>query len=140
MTAGRGNKTPLAVAQATGRVIHDPARYEDRADPDVTPLGQANPNMVESEKVWFEHYRMHGALWLVESDRTSLEMYARFAAIIHESACNPTYDNRGLPMLPLNEKEFNQFFKIGTSLGFTPSSRQNVQVIRGAKKSKDDLF
>lgn len=137
---GRGHKTPLAVAYATGRTEHDPARYEEREDPDVTLLGPASEHMTPGERAWFEHYRLHGSLWLVESDRAMVEIYARFADIIHQSAINPTYDNRGLPMLPLNDKEFNQFYKIATTLGFTPSTRQNVQIARKAKKAKDDLF
>ena len=105
------HRVPLALAQASGRTIVNPARFADRADPEVVPLLPAGDYLDPLERECFEYFRTT-LWWLGESDRAIVNVLARCYARFQLNT--------------LLGSEYGAYMRALHEVGATPAGRSKV--------------
>ena len=116
-------------AKATGRVLHDPARFKGRAEfsegelpPLGTPPKEATPRI---KKLWAEFVKEFP--WLRESDRAAIYGLCVMRSVVE-----------GSPQ-EVDAKFFKQYFDALKAIGGTPAERTKMpKEKKDADKSDDD--
>ncbi len=118
------HKTPLAVAEATGRTQHDPGRYKNRNEPTTNrELGQP-PAYFDHEhvKVWYE--MADAMFWLQYSDKFLVEEAVKMIVLSRNDKLPSTMRTQLMNSLKV--------------MGGTPTTRQDVYI--PPEDDKDDLL
>jgi hypothetical protein len=106
--------------RATGRDIKDPLRYEKRAEPNTTPLGDPTNGMPFDEcDIWYMF--KNEIPWLMESDRSLMEI----ACLVRSQVLGKK--NVGVQQLQLLRQILGQ-------MGATPVDRSKIMAPGEAKE------
>ena len=115
-------RTPIAVAAATGRLAHDPARFKHRPEPKNGPIGEPPKHLSPAEKKCWRLFCTEMD-WLRSSDAALLEVACKLRVAVSEPDC-------GVAKLTL-------FRSVLADLGGSPTRRSNVDA---SDADQPDMF
>jgi len=118
-------RTPLAKAEATGRIAHDPQRFRDRREPTNAPLGEPSRTLKLLELEVWEAFKRE-IPWLTEGDRSLVEQASMLRGRLWAGS-------RDL-------KVMGRLTAILTQLGATPATRSKIHVPDDKEADPTDEF
>ena len=117
-------RKPLSLAQATGSIDKNPARFSGRVEPQTIPLGPATSALSDDERKCWDWFRAH-FFYLTELDRPIIEVACKLRVKCLKNE--------------ISEVGRSQLVSLMGRLGGSPADRTRVQLPEPPRET-DPMF